>query len=424
MASCPKSFKKGGKIKGYAAGGSTSYNEKTLAANNAIAGLQSQQNNSSAVPPQQTGIGMSGASKAALVGAGLNVLGTALNANQKPKDYTYGTNAYFDSQNKADNVQKGVADSLSALGTYGQVASGVVNLYPNIANAIDKQDAYGVSKSNNALAINASQYFRPGQTINSIVQDFKRGDASLKTVAKGLIGGGVLINDENKMERAKLAYESGKAQNQAEYDAAAAERDALRASKIEEMKAARDAGLEGYKFQSYIAKPELKTTEFVAPELSKYSKFLDKKTGKSYGTQGLKDGGKVMGKGTAKSDSIKAKVEPNSFVVPAENAPMAEMLRERLFGKKEGKANLKQGDGVEVKLSNGEHLFTPDEAKELVAAGIDLKSLAPHADDVANYKNGGLTADKARIMLHEGVANGKKITDAQRRYFGWIASKK
>ena len=54
MASCPKSFKKGGKIKGYAAGGSTSYNEKTLAANNAIAGLQSQQNNSSAVPPQQT----------------------------------------------------------------------------------------------------------------------------------------------------------------------------------------------------------------------------------------------------------------------------------------------------------------------------------------------------------------------------------
>ena len=37
------------------------------------------------------------------------------------------------------------------------------------------------------------------------------------------------------------------------------------------------------------------------------------------------------------------------------------------------------------------------------------------------YKNGGLTATKAEKMLHEGTANGHKITDKQRRYFAAVA---
>lgn len=51
------------------------------------------------------------------------------------------------------------------------------------------------------------------------------------------------------------------------------------------------------------------------------------------------------------------------------------------------------------------------------------------ADEVMGYeeecedcmKEGGLTADKARTMLHDKMANGRPLTDKQRRYFGWVA---
>jgi len=33
----------------------------------------------------------------------------------------------------------------------------------------------------------------------------------------------------------------------------------------------------------------------------------------------------------------------------------------------------------------------------------------------------GLSKSKAKIMLHEGMANGKPITEQQRKYFGWVA---
>lgn len=99
-------------------------------------------------------------------------------------------------------------------------------------------------------------------------------------------------------------------------------------------------------------------------------------------------GGIISGKGTAKSDSIKASVPEGSFVVPAENAHIAEMLRKHFLSKKKGKADLKEG-GIPVKLSDGEHLFTPDEVKELTDAGIDLNELAPKAKNTLNLADGG-----------------------------------
>ena len=41
--------------------------------------------------------------------------------------------------------------------------------------------------------------------------------------------------------------------------------------------------------------------------------------------------------------------------------------------------------------------------------------------DIGEYKDGGLTKSKAKIMLHEGIVNGKPITEQQRKYFGWVA---
>lgn len=90
-------------------------------------------------------------------------------------------------------------------------------------------------------------------------------------------------------------------------------------------------------------------------------------------------GGEVVGKGTSKSDSIKAKVKEDSFVVPAENAPLAEMLRYKHLRNKGGDASLQQKGGENVRLSNGEHLFTPEEVLALRKKGVDLSKLAPNA---------------------------------------------
>lgn len=141
---------------------------------------------------------------------------------------------------------------------------------------------------------------------------------------------------------------------------------------------------------------------------------------------GKAKGGKIEGAGTGTSDSIHAKVKPSSFVVPKKNAEVAEELKEKVLGThnaKEEKAELNQKDGSHVKLSNGEFLFTPEEYKELLAKGIDLKKLAPDAEENAEGErsHGGLTASKAKIMLKDNQANGKPLSPAQKRYFGWIA---
>lgn len=105
--------------------------------------------------------------------------------------------------------------------------------------------------------------------------------------------------------------------------------------------------------------------------------------------QGKANGGKIVGPGTAKSDSIKAKAEDGDFIVPAENAKKAEELREKYLGGSGKKvAPLKKGD-VPVKLSNGEHKFTKAEYDLLVAKGIDVDALAPNAEDGNELAKGG-----------------------------------
>lgn len=105
--------------------------------------------------------------------------------------------------------------------------------------------------------------------------------------------------------------------------------------------------------------------------------------------QNKADGGEIDGPGTEKSDSIPAKVKPGSFVVPAENAHIAALLDEKVFGK-ENKANLKQKGGTPVKLSDNEYLFTPEKKNYLQSVlGIDLNQLAPNAKKGMNKAEGG-----------------------------------
>lgn len=92
-------------------------------------------------------------------------------------------------------------------------------------------------------------------------------------------------------------------------------------------------------------------------------------------------GGEIKGKGTGTSDSINAKVEEGSFVVPAKNAELAKGIRNLYLKVPSKKANINQKEGEEVKLSNGEHLFSPEENEYLESIGVDLESLAPDAEE-------------------------------------------
>jgi len=120
-------------------------------------------------------------------------------------------------------------------------------------------------------------------------------------------------------------------------------------------------------------------------------------------------GGKIVGAGTPKSDSINAKIEDGSFVVPAENAKEAEIIRKVVLKKApKMKANLKQAGGENVKLSNGEHLFTPNEVSKIEASGIDLDRLAPDADNDEYYSDGGKIP--VGTVVNGATWNGKNWT--------------
>lgn len=128
-------------------------------------------------------------------------------------------------------------------------------------------------------------------------------------------------------------------------------------------------------------------------------------SGDRSGANRLKDGGKVVGKGTAKSDSINASLPEGSFIVPAENAKKAEKLRALYLGGAVKKAELKDGGGVPVKLSNGEHMFTPEEVSILQQNGVDLNALAPNAEEGNELKEGGDVKKYTDKEINDLVSN-------------------
>jgi len=104
----------------------------------------------------------------------------------------------------------------------------------------------------------------------------------------------------------------------------------------------------------------------------------------------FKTGGLILGEGTGKSDSIKTKLPAGTFVVPSENADKAMQLGMGMFNWKEGQtATGKANKGVDVSVSNGEVLFSPEEVAMMNKNGIDYTSLAPNADNSKFFKKGG-----------------------------------
>ena len=108
------------------------------------------------------------------------------------------------------------------------------------------------------------------------------------------------------------------------------------------------------------------------------------------GQMEYKDGGKVVGPGTAKSDSIKTSADTGTFIVPAENAKKAMAIGQQAFGwDASQRATLSGGDVKGVSLSNGEVMFTREEAAALRKSGYDIDSLAPKGNNMTKKFSGG-----------------------------------
>lgn len=137
--------------------------------------------------------------------------------------------------------------------------------------------------------------------------------------------------------------------------------------------------------------------------------------GKPHKVNHKSDGGEIEGAGTAKSDSIKAKVKAGSFIVPEENSKLAEEIREKYFGKNK-EAKLEQKEGEHVMLSNGEHMFTTEEVKHLEEQGIDLNELAPNQENGKHGKQDGGDVDELEQLADGGDVNDDgALTDEEKR---------
>lgn len=302
---------------------------------------------------------------------GLNLAGQGLSAvgGEQDTDLKYGTNDYFKQRDAQMATGQGVANTVGAIpivGAFKAIGEGA-------QNAIAKKDAYGVSNSSD-VAVAAGGFLNPLESTTSAFSDIKGGKFTGKTAANLLAPGlgAVLNNKENKKNR-----------------------DLLMANALTEEQKQENA----MRFESNLAKQ--------LASRNTYSK-----------------GGKIIGKGTATSDSIKAKVEEGSHIIPKKNAKVAQVIREEILKEpKEKEANLNQKGQTSVRLSNGEHMFTPEEVAEIEAHGIDLDDLSPDAEHgEEEMSKGGLTPAKAKIILHDGTIRGKAITDKQRRFFGAVSN--
>lgn len=155
-----------------------------------------------------------------------------------------------------------------------------------------------------------------------------------------------------------------------------------------------------------LAKEGLKDNQYKTTIIPLPADTTEKK--KPAGIASLAEGGAIDGVGTAKSDSINAKVKPGSFVVPAENADEAEELREDYLDDETDEANLNQGGGVPVKLSNGEHLFTPEEKKYLQGMGVNFNKLAPNAKNKEGMADGGNVNDPVKAPVKKETLDQKE----------------
>ncbi len=61
---------------------------------------------------------------------------------------------------------------------------------------------------------------------------------------------------------------------------------------------------------------------------------------------------------------------------------------------------------------------------KLMKPGLDYNFPGSHVIEFPIKKKGGISPEKAKEILHDGTAHGVKLTDKQRKYFGYMSNKK
>lgn len=112
-----------------------------------------------------------------------------------------------------------------------------------------------------------------------------------------------------------------------------------------------------------------------------WSNSYSAKTAKGMSLTGYKDGGNIKGKGTGKSDEVPMSVPEGSFIVPAENAEIANQIGRTYLGWDKKKTASKESGDVDIKASNGEVIYSPEEVHVLKYHGVNLSELAPNATE-------------------------------------------
>lgn len=268
-------------------------------------------------------------------------------------------------------------DGMSA--STGMAIGAGAQLAGQVVNTIDQQD--GEASMGGTIASNALQYGGKGAAIGTMI-------------APGVgtaIGGGI-----GAVAGAAVGYMQGKGQQDQQSQADKAARHAAGASSMDV------AGRIGAKEGGKIGSPSGLVDIIMGPQSPTGTALIND------GREKKASGGSVVGPGGPKADAIDTQLPKGSFVVPAENAAIAEQLRSTYFSTP--KKKMKGGGSVPVSLSNGEHVFMPEEVSHLEKQGINLHYLAPNAEQTGmGYQNGG------RVKMNHGGKAGENAEVASEK---------
>lgn len=289
-------------------------------------------------------------------------------------------------QNEFSSGAKAVGETISSIPLpVTQIIGTVVSTGAGVDEATKNSD--GTSKSGAGRVLN--------NALNP-VSTFSKLDSNSYNLADR----GTMISDKLNWGLGEIKGADGKTINESMWGKGKAQ---LEKEENEKKQKAWDnyfGGNSAYMRGEYLGTDRLKSKNFATLKkggLKLNMALLDKAQGKA-------KGGAIEGPGTGTSDDVKAKLKDGSFVVPTKNAHIAEMIRETVFGKGKKKANT--SEGTEVRLSNGEHTFSPEETNILTQLGIDLNKLAPEAKVKLN--TGGMYADGGGVRGNQNASKERE----------------
>lgn len=347
------------------------------------------------------------------LGSGINSLkGTAGNAVGKDKGISDSDYETIDSINKAGQAigsvtsmiggKKGSGGS-STMDTVNTVVDTATNAIPDTTTTATTPQSNTQSGPMDFSTYDTSKFTADQQTAWAGAKTNSDKATLLKSWGLkhgGLVGkyakGGPINQDSAFAAKTRIKYDGNKAYIRGEFEDILNEKDPEK----------RESRMKGF--------------NAAEQELSRKKNLIKN----AYPFQKKAEGGKIVGPGNGKSDSIVAEPEDGSFVVPVENAKIAEELREKYLGgdKKQIATLRKKGDpNAAFRLSNGEHLFSKKEVDILKSKGVDLNALAPNAEDktTAKAEGGGVEAAKkakaAREKANADAVSAVKDADKKRK---------